>query len=157
MKIFSHCVNLWFIIWARFLMHHQSLWKGITIFSLTLGIGTFSGDFYDVREISENVSNEVRTVEKKNCRFSDPNLKFQTLPLKNESYRAELLVKPKGLTAPASKLNEQKSEAEEPENDLNKEFDKTHSESYNRAGIKSKEEYLTLLHKELCYESDGRK
>lgn len=137
-------------------MNHQTLYKGITIFSLALGFGTFTGDVYDVKEISENVSNEVQAVEKKNCRFADPNLTYQTLPLKNENYSAKLIAKPKVLSVPADKSND-KNGAKKSQDDLNKEIDKIHSESKNQTEIKNKGEYSTLLHREICSESDGRK
>lgn len=138
-------------------MHQKSIWKGITIFSLALGIGTFTSDFYGVKEISENVSNEVRAVEKKNCKFADPNLKYQTLSLKNEKYSAELINKFGVLSVPADKAEEKKNEVKESQNDLTEKIDKLNSELKNKSDNKNKEEYSTLLHKELCYESDGRK
>ncbi|HQU85660.1 MAG TPA: hypothetical protein PKY59_21170 [Pyrinomonadaceae bacterium] len=127
-------------------MHQKSIWKGITIFSLALGIGTFTGDSFKEKEITENVSNNVETVEKKNCRFADPNLQYQKLPLKNENYSAELLFKTK----------EKKKEAKEPQNDT-EEFSKLESQLNDRSetkksDIKNKEEYSILLHKEICSE-----
>lgn len=144
-------------------MRYQSIWKGITIFSLALGIGTFTGDFFGVKELPENIPVKVQTVEnpiqnqtpeKRNCRFADPDLKYQTLPLKDEKFSAELLSKPTVL----DKSKEKKRKVKESQKDIDKELEKQVSELRKKLNKAYKtEEYSTLLHKELCYESDGRK
>lgn len=134
-------------------MHHQSLWKGITIFSFALGIGTFTGDYFKAKDNPE----KLQTVQQKNCIFADKNLKYQTLSLKEEMHSVERIDKPNLIPVPKGIKVEKQTEAEKSPIKKVGEIDTTLPKTNNNFDVKDKEQYSTLLHKELCYESDGRK
>ena len=88
-----------------------------------------------------------------NCVFVDEKLKYQTLTLNEEIYSAERIIKPNSLVVPKGIKVEKKSEVIETLPEMNEKIPR----SENRLDLKKQEEYSTLLHKELCYESNGRK
>lgn len=110
-------------------MGGEAFWKRLTAFCLTFGLGVFLSNNFTLKE--KPSENALQLAPKReNCVPADANLKY--LPLKEKSEVSEEELK---------RIEAEKSNAEPqlyiPERD--------------------KAEYKILLHKEKCYESDGRK
>ena len=112
----------------------EAFWKRMTAFCLTFGLGFFISNYFILKEMplekAQNVMNLVPIRE--NCVPADEHLKYLHLKEKTEIPKEEL-----------EKVEAEKNNAVPkpqlyfPERDLT--------------------EYKTLLHKEKCYASDGRK
>lgn len=122
----------------------EGSWKGVTVFCLAFWIGIFiANDFtardFEMRRAITPVSENVSTPDKK-CVPLDESLKYRNL---TQEPKKEAEKQPKA-----------KNKSKEDKATLKKS-----AESQPQYYVPSKDsaEYKNLLHKEKCYESDGRK
>ena len=132
-------------------MRGEWFWKGIITFCLTLLIGTFAVELFN--SAASKVENEKTDLfyREKTCVFADSELKYQILPLREESHFTPSANETKKIIlTPISATNRAKSEPTNAQNDGFEPQMQKYMPSQNTT------EFQTLLHIEKCYESDGR-
>lgn len=135
----------------------ENFWKRLVTFCLTFWLGVFASYFFVSKELlPENKRTATLIPEQKNCVFADENLKYQTLPLEE---LPSVIPNPSIITPkkeePKIKIPKNKKQDEPDIQKIQKDNSKPKPQLY----IPSKDlaEYQILLHKEKCYESNGRK
>lgn len=165
MKIFSTYVNLWFSFWQKGEdMCCEGFWKRIVTLCLTFWLGVFISDFFALKElpsidafdisqkkiVPRNIITDIDSVSgKKVCAPVDANLKYDDL-----SREAALIPVPNIKVNKNNPQTSEKSVVTKLEK-KRKQIEELEKQLYRLS--ENRFQYQILLHKENCYESNGRK
>jgi hypothetical protein len=144
----------------------EIFWKGVVVFCLTFGLSVFVSGFFGSKAVpvqvavtpaaenkspAENLKSEnTPAPAEKNCKPIDKDLKYQTIPLKDESRLVE-----KAARVSPSRLSEKKSESKKPDEKVKEQTKTAEPQFYDPS--EDPAEIKTLLHKEQCFEAQKPK
>ncbi len=130
----------------------ESFWKRVVVFCLAFGFGVLVSDAFFSKETSSESQKTVNisvSIEK-NCVPVDSSLKYENLAVKEKPDSAPLNETPKlEIKKDADKKSLKEDQAKQ----------KPTAEPNGQFYVPSKDsaEYKILLHREKCFETDGRK
>ena len=128
----------------------EIFWKGAVVFCLTFGLGVLVSGAFGSKTVPVQIAvkpvAEYQSPAAENCRPVDKDLKYQKIPLKNDSRSVEK-------SAPVSppRLSEKKSEPKKPVEQAKKQAETAGPEFYDPS--EDPAELKKLLHEEQCFET----
>ena len=132
----------------------KAFWKGIVVFGLTFALGVFVSSFFTLRTATTSNCNDL----KKKFPAANQKTENNAAPESKKCVPLDGHLKYERLTAgekPKAVAKKQRDKKKSLKNEKDKQNNPTGRQFYNPSNDSA--ELQVLLHKEKCYESDGRK